>query len=381
MSGHIRRRKSRDGSTRWQARWVGPDHREHARTFDRRIDAERHLASQTSSVLRGEWVNPRRAATPFESWGDQVMASRLHVGQATAARDDSVYHNHLLPRFGDRPLGSVRALDVQAWVNDLAASGLAPTTVRRCVQLAAAVFDAAVRDRLIAVSPVPGVTLPKLDHREMRFLSEDQLDDLLAAVEPASWLLVATAAYTGLRFGELGGLQTDSLDTLKRRLRVTQNLQDVQGRLSLGPPKTSAGKRTVTLPASLTDALAEHIAGRTGFVFTSPEGGPIRRTNFRRRVWIPATEQAGLAGVRFHDLRHTHVAMLIAEGEHPKVIQARLGHASIRTTLDLYGHLMEGLDEAAAAALEARFRSATDKSRTRTVAKVIEITPENAGNP
>jgi integrase len=381
MSGHIRRRKGRDGNTRWQARWIGPDHREHARTFDRRVDAERHLASQTSSVLRGEWVNPRRAATPFRTWGDQVMASRLHVGQATAARDESIYRNHVLPRFDHRPLGSVRALDIQAWVNDLAASGLAPTTVRRCVQLAAAVFDAAVRDRLIAVSPVPGVTLPKLEHREMRFLSEDQLDDLLAAVDPTSWLLVATAAYTGLRFGELGGLQADSLDPLKRRLRVTQNLQDVQGRLSLGPPKTSAGRRTVTLPASLADALAEHISGRTGFVFTSPEGGPIRRTNFRRRVWTPATGQAGLAGVRFHDLRHTHVAMLIAEGEHPKVIQARLGHASIRTTLDLYGHLMEGLDEAAAAALDARFRSATDTSRTRVVAKVIEIAPGNSRNP
>jgi len=162
---------------------------------------------------------------------------------------------------------------------------------------------------------------------------------------------------------------------------VTQNLRDVQGRLSLGIPKTSAGRRTVTLPASLTDALAEHIAGRSGFVFTSPDGGPIRRTNFRRRVWTPATDQAGFRGLRFHDLRHTHVAMLIAEGEHPKVIQARLGHASIRTTLDLYGHLMEELHEAAAAALDARFRSATDRSRTRAVAKVSEIAPGNSRNP
>lgn len=254
-------------------------------------------------------------------------------------------------------------------------------TVRRCVQLASAVFDAAVRDQFIAVSPVRGVTLPKLEHREVRFLSEDEMADLLAAVEPESWLLVATAAYTGLRFGELCGLQADSLDLLKRRLRVTQTLRDVQGQLSLGPPKTAAGKRTVTLPASLADALAQHLKGSVGFVFTAPEGGPIRRSNFRRRVWTPATSQAGLAGLRFHELRHTHVAMLIAEGEHPKVIQARLGHASIRTTLDLYGHLMEGLDEAAAAALDARFKSATDKSRTRAVARVVEINLRNTRNP
>ncbi len=381
MTGHIRKRRTRDGATRWQARWTGPDHREHAKTFNRRIDAERHLAQQTSSVLRGEWVSPRRASTPFRSWAEQVMATRLHVAEATTARDGSLFRNHVLPHFSEHQLGSVRALDVQAWINDLAASGLAPTTVRRCVQLASAVFDAAVRDRLIAVSPVSGITLPKLEHREMRFLTEEELADLLAVVHPAFWLLVATAAYTGLRFGELCGLQVDSIDPLGRRLRVSQSLRDVDGHLSLGPPKTSASRRSVALPAGLAEALGEHIAGRTGFVFTGPEGGPIRRSNFRRRVWLPATSEAGLPGVRFHDLRHTHVAMLIAEGEHPKLIQTRLGHASIRTTLDLHGHPLEGLDESAAAALDAGFRSVTDKSRTRPTATVVEIGARNGGNP
>jgi integrase len=122
------------------------------------------------------------------------------------------------------------------------------------------------------------------------------------------------------------------------------------------------------MPAFLVDELAEHLArygDPDGWVFVAPTGGPIRRTNFRRRFWIPAVAASVCEPFRMHDMRHTHAAMLIAEGVHPKVLQARLGHASITTTLDVYGHLMEGLDEAAAHALDAVWhyrRELTDES-------------------
>jgi integrase len=105
----------------------------------------------------------------------------------------------------------------------------------------------------------------------------------------------------------------------------------------------------VALPDWLAAELAAHLATDNGeYVFTSPNGGPLRRGNFRGRVWRPATARAGLEGLRWHDLRHTHVAFLIAAGVQVKAIQSRLGHSSIKTTLDTYGHLFEGLDEAAA---------------------------------
>ena len=90
-------------------------------------------------------------------------------------------------------------------------------------------------------------------------------------------------------------------------------------------------------------------------VFSAPTGGPIRRNNFRRRIWLPAVEKSAGRYCTFHDLRHSHAALLIAQGEHPKVIPERLGHASIKTTLDTYGHLFDGLDEAAADRLEATY--------------------------
>ena len=104
-------------------------------------------------------------------------------------------------------------------------------------------------------------------------------------------------------------------------------------------------------------------ADGSGLVFSAPNGGPIRRSNFRRRIWLPAVDASVGQPCTFHDLRHSHAALLIAQVEHPKVIQERLGQASIKTTLDTYGHLFEGLDEAAADRLEATFAAADVHAR------------------
>jgi len=94
------------------------------------------------------------------------------------------------------------------------------------------------------------------------------------------------------------------------------------------------------------DALSDHLGRHPGdLVFTAPDGGFIRRTNWRRRVWAPAIEAAGVSGVRPHDLRHFGAAVAIAAGAHPKAIAERLGHASITTTLNIYGALFPSLDE------------------------------------
>lgn len=116
----------------------------------------------------------------------------------------------------------------------------------------------------------------------------------------------------------------------------------------------------MTLPASLVPVLEEHVGQPvvvgSGLVFPSPDGGPLRRTNFRQRVWLRAVKRAGLAGFRFHDLRHTAAAFAIATGAHAKALQSRLGHSSVSVTLDRYGHLLPGLDEQIATGLDGAFR-------------------------
>ena len=96
-------------------------------------------------------------------------------------------------------------------------------------------------------------------------------------------------------------------------------------------------------------------------VFTvSKGGGPLRNSNFRSRVWLPALRAIGLSGIRVHDLRHTAAALFIAEGAHPLVVKSHLGHSSIRVTMDVYGHLFPSEAEELADRLDARHRAAAD---------------------
>lgn len=190
----------------------------------------------------------------------------------------------------------------------------------------------------------------------MRFLTPNEVAHLANEAEHHR-VLVLTAAYTGLRWGEVAALKRESVNhLLAKTVTVTQTLSEVGGHVAFGPPKTAAARRTVSLPGFLRDELSRHMNAQDGdLIFAGTEGGPLRRTNFRRRDWLPAVRRSVGEPLRFHDLRHTHVALLIEQDEHPKVIADRLGHTSARVVLDRYGHLFEGLDAAAADRLDTAY--------------------------
>jgi integrase len=191
---------------------------------------------------------------------------------------------------------------------------------------------------------------------------------------------VLVAAYGGLRIGELAGLRRGRVDILNSRIEVAEICVEVAGHLTFGPPKTRAGHRMVTLPRTVMQVLNDHLAAYTttdprGFVFTSPEGGPLRVPAWRRRHWTPAIMSAGVAPLRPHDLRHTAVALWIATGANPLEVSRRAGHTSTSFTLDRYGHLFPEADTALADRLEGLLTgsrleapdSATDEIRTKLV--------------
>jgi integrase len=125
----------------------------------------------------------------------------------------------------------------------------------------------------------------------------------------------------------MAGLRRKRLDLAAGVVEVAEVVTEMHGHLYLGPPKTTAGRRRVGLPRMVVEALQEHLAGRSvepdGFVFALSNGGPLRTANFRMRVWRPATQAAGLEGLRIHDLRHTAVALWIAAGAGPKEVATR----------------------------------------------------------
>ena len=141
-----------------------------------------------------------------------------------------------------------------------------------------------------------------------------------------------------------------------RREPINRSPAEVRGIITETESKTAASKRSITLPQAVVGDLAAHLdqhaTGRTDRVFTAPQGGPLRRRNFRKRFGLPAVAASVGQPCRFHDLRHTRAALLIAANTHPKLLQSRLGYSSIKTTLDIYGHLDEPLDDVAADRLE-----------------------------
>jgi integrase len=219
-----------------------------------------------------------------------------------------------------------------------------------------------VRLGLVKVNPCTNVDLPRSSREEMLFLTAEEVRALAEAIDPWYRVLVYTAAYTGLRAGELLALRWSDVDLLRGVLHVRRALKDVNGNLEFGPTK-SHNTRTVSLPRFLRDMLEEHLASRPGgtpeeLVFPSRTGKPLRHNLFYRRHFKPAARAvlpAAKHGLRFHDLRHTCASLSIAAGAHPKLISARLGHSSITITLDRYGHLFPSVEEALAEQLDAAF--------------------------
>jgi integrase len=159
-----------------------------------------------------------------------------------------------------------------------------------------------------------------------------------------------------MRWGEAVGLKVKAVDLFAKQATVFEQLQELPNTAELvwTSPKSKMSRRTVPLPAYVVDALVPLISGRERdqVVFTAALGGLVRYRVFWR-TWSKVTEQAGLAGLRIHDLRHTHAAWLISAGIPLTAIQRRLGHASIAMTSDRYGHLMPVVDANIVAALDA----------------------------
>ena len=326
--------------------------RRHSRVFVKKADAKTWLAAADADRARGLWVDPRGGALPFRDWAETWFATRT-VRPTTSAGDLGRYRNHLQPAFGDLPLKDLTPMRIRTFVAELSGRR-APGTVRHVHALLSTMLRDAVEEGLLLWNPCRRTVLPQAPRYDAVYLSSAQLQTLLDAVDPFYRCLVLTAAGTGMRWGELTGLRRDRLGLPGRRLQIDQTLVDLNGQLSVGQPKTRGSRRSVSLPQPVVQALWAQVAGsRSELVFTSPDGQALRRSNWYSRTWIPAVRASGLVPPpRFHDLRHTHVALLIAAGVPVKAIQERLGHASIVMTMDRYGHLLEVVDEQVLAALD-----------------------------
>ncbi|RUU86277.1 site-specific integrase, partial [Mesorhizobium sp. M7A.T.Ca.TU.009.01.3.1] len=240
----------------------------------------------------------------------------------------------------------------------------------------------AFEDEKISRNVASGRKLPKADHVEIQILQQGQIAPLLEAIK-GHWLspISIVAVGTGMRQGEIMGLQWADIDLDKGSLRVERSLEETKATgLRFKAPKSKNGIRTISLPTSVIDALKAHrkrqleqrIAlglgkpGKNALVFCGPEGEAIAPSRVSGQ-WRDAIDrfrskpEATLPKIRFHDLRHTHASALIASGLDVVAISRRLGHASPVVTLSVYAHLFKRSDEGAAAAIEAAMRTGAEQ--------------------
>lgn len=276
---------------------------------------------------------------------------------------------HAVPRIGSIRLARLAPPDLARLYSELRVRGLSPRTVQLVHAVLHKAFSQALRWNLVARNPVDLIDPPRSERKELRVLTPEQCRALLEGSrdEPLS-ALYYLAVLGGLRSGELLGLQWKDVDWEDGAVHVRRQLTRVdRDGFQFSEPKTAKGRRAVTLPAIAMDALKQHRARQiearlaavfwedNDLVFCNHIGRPLERQNVHRRSWKPLLHRLGLPDVRFHDLRHSAATLLLSLGEHPKVVQERLGHATIAITMDIYSHVMPTMQRDAAAKLDAHF--------------------------
>ncbi len=343
---------------RWRARYRDAADKEHARHFVRKVDAERWLDEVRSDLLRGTYVDPSAGRVLFADFARTWLEAQPHRA-GTALLYERTLRLHVFPRIGDRPLAAICRSDIQALITT-AGQHLAPKTVENHFRLIKAVFNAAVEDQLISVSPCRKTARQPVATARVVPLTVDQVERLVAATPAHFKALIIIAVGTGLRQGEALGLREADVDFLRREVHVRHQLVSVPGVAAhLGPPKTASSLRTVPAPAFVLEALAEHLRSFTrgpfGMIFSNTRGKVVNRQSLHRSL-AAALRAAGLpSGITFHQLRHTYASLLIDGGESVTVVADRMGHKNATETLHTYSHLWPSSDDKTRRVLEAAF--------------------------
>lgn len=350
--------RTEDGKVVTDSAW---EDREDAEARKKEVELEQH---------KDTYIDPRRGKILLADWVALWLVSQP-AGPARTAAYISQLRTHILPRFGDTPLNKINRLAVKQFIKDLAqgAEGRPPLSgrsIRDVISLLSLIMREAIAERRLTHNPCDGIVVPGSRSPERPHLTPVELLQLVQRVPSSSdRLMIITGAYTGMRWGELAGLARTNTPVERSLIHVGKDigsLHEVQGRLWLGPPKTTESVRDVHLPPFLIELLRQHLASHAHKgVFLGSRGRFHHRSNFSRRVFRPAADGDPTkllppirAGLHFHDLRHTHATWLIEDGVPDRMIDYRLGHLTPGVR-GIYRHPTQPMIDHLLAALERRW--------------------------
>lgn len=360
-----------DGTVTWQVRFrlrgthtsMTFDTLPEANTFARDIENRGAARAFDSLVVEEDDADEMT----MDQWAERYFASlTVSPGQIDNVRRD--WRLKWQPELGHMKISKVTREDITAAVRKIKNR---PKTIENAWSSLTSMMKWAVLDGHIDKNPCLGVKLPSHEHNEdaeHRYLTPDELvqviEDTRPHFRPLVWMLIGT----GMRWSEATALRVSDIDLAAKTVRINKawKRDRVNHTYYVGTPKTKKSKRTISLPNEVVDAVRPLVEGRrrTEFLFTNTRGEHVKHDTFYREHWVKqCTKNIEAPRPRIHDLRHSHVAVLIAAGIRLEVIQARLGHEDYSTTANTYGHLLPDLQVAAAAAADAVFASAPKKLR------------------
>jgi integrase len=360
-TGTLYAQKRANGQEVWYGRWHLGERRVNRRLGPkRRRGTGRGLnRTQAEAELRRRIVRdrpPARGSTlPFANVVELMLLDleALERKETTLDNYRAILRAHLLPRFGALAVNRVRKKDVEEFMAALAEAGLAARTRSGIFKLLSQIFAFAVRHGWCEDNPCRSVRRPRVrDCSEIRFLNQQELDALIAAVDVSALpfgytdrAILLAAAMTGMRQGELLALRWRDVDWKAKRIRVRRNY--TRGHWST--PKSRSGERSVPLSSKVEAELRAHLrrspfSGEDDLVFANPLSGEVLLHGPLVRRFKKALKVAGVREIRFHDLRHTFGTRIAAAGVPMRVLQEWMGHRDYRTTL-IYADYEQGDDE------------------------------------
>ncbi|MGB9813484.1 MAG: tyrosine-type recombinase/integrase [Thermovenabulum sp.] len=368
MRGHIRKRGSTwtivfyvDVNGKKKQKWIGG--------FKTKKEAEAALAEYIQKANAGEITLAKDItfADFLEKWIKNYCEANL--APRTLRRYSEIIRLYLIPRLGNIKLQDLRPFHIQqhyTWLLDKEEGpGLAPATALYQHRIIHEALKHAIRWQLIPRNPADAVEPPKARKTEINILAPAQIAELLNFLYQEKHILfipTLLAATTGMRRGEICGLQWSDIDFERKCLYVRHQLQRIDGELVLRETKTAGSRRPVVLDDTTIELLKKHKIAQaeyrlmfgpeyeianTNYVCTWPDGRLID-PDYITKAFTKVLDKINLPRVRFHDLRHTHATLLLQEGVNPKIVSERLGHTDIRITLNTYSHVLPSMQKEAA---------------------------------
>jgi len=345
-------------------------------------EAEKKLAELLHQLDTGTYMKPGKTtlAEFLQYWLKDYVTPNL--GPRTKEGYESIVRSHLVPFLGKIFLTQLKPEHLQQYYADQFTkgrigkdTGLSARTVRSHHMVLHKALECAVRWGLIMRNLADAVAPPRAQRAEMHIWGEDEIIRFLEAAKKTEYYpIFHLALFTGMRRSEFMALRWQDIDFIFNQIHVSRSVHQLHnGSLVYRQPKSAKGQRSIALSPDAALVLKEHrnrqamnravlgsVLKDEDLIFSHQDGSPMLPDTISH-AWTKLVKRTGLSRIRLHDARHSHASLMLKQGIHPKIVQERLGHASVQTTLDLYSHVVPGLQEAAAIRFDELLKTKREK--------------------